>query len=59
MTCGWHRQIMHRESHFYPRLVGKGLCKRTERVYNVPVPKLKMPPNACAECRQLLKEMCS
>jgi hypothetical protein len=59
VTHGWHRQCMQRVAHFYPRLVSKSLCKRGERVYNVPMLKLKMPASACEECRVALKEMCS
>jgi hypothetical protein len=59
MACGWHRQCMQRVAHFYPRLIGKCLCKASERCYAVPMLKLKMPASACEECRRLLKEMCS
>lgn len=59
MACGWHRQCLQREAHFYPRLVGKSLCKRAERCYNVPMPRLKMPASACEECRQVLRGMAS
>jgi len=55
--CGWHRQCCHKVAHFYPRLVGKSLCSRATRVYNVPMPRLRMPASACEECRRALEEM--